>query len=422
MKSRLVKDTFYYSFFNFTERAISFIILPIITRILTKEDIGYYILYQAMIEVLIPVMSLNIDSSILLNFYKLDDKEFTKYFGTGLSLFVLVYFVVLIVGLVFSDSISSLLQFPFFWLNIIFIIVAFRFFVQLRQNLWRVRYRLKSFGIFTIGIAVLKNVLGLVLVFYTDLGWRGLIIGHLIGYFVFAIYALFTFYQENLIKITKNLTYVKDLFKVGFPLSLHKLGLWLGNAANRIIITGILGAAATGSYGIGATFGLMVTLIEDAFTKAFIPHLFDKLKNITENKKYEIVKLSYYVYIFLIVISIVVFILGYFSVGLIFGEEYLDTREFILPLILAAMFKGFYKLHASYIMFTKKTYKITQITFTTGILNIALAYFMIQQFGLLGAAYSMLIITFLQYIFSFYVGNKLIPMPWNNFISNRNSD
>jgi len=156
----------------------------------------------------------------------------------------------------------------------------------------------------------------------------------------------------------------------------------------------------------------MVTLIEDAFTKAFVPHLFDKLKNIIEDKKNEIVKLSYFVYVFLIVISLGIFIIGYFSVGLIFGQQYLDTREFILPLVLAAMFKGFYKLHVNYIMFTKKTYKITQITFTTGILNITLAYFMIQQFGLLGAAYSMLIITFLQYVFSFYVGNKLIPMPW----------
>lgn len=411
-KSKLVKDSAYYTIFNFAEKSIPFLILPIITRILSKDDVGYYVLYQAIIEILLPIMSLNIDSAVLLNFYKLDEKEFTKYFSVSLYLFLIVYFIISLFGFFLSGLISALLMFPIFWLNFLFFIVLFRFTTQLRQNLWRIKYKLKNYGIFTIGISILKNGIALVLVFFTDLGWKGLIIGHMAGYFVFAIYAMFTFYQENLIRFTKNLAYIKDILKVGIPLSLHKLGLWLGNAANRIIITSLLGTAATGNYGIGATFGIMVTLIEDAFTKAFVPHLFDKLQNITENKKVEIVKLSYYVYFVLIVISAIIFVVGYFSVGIIFGNQYLETREFILPLVLAAMFKGFYKLHIGFIMFTKITYKITQITLATGILNIALAYLMIQQFGLLGAAYSMLIITFLHYVLSFYVGNKLIPMPW----------
>ena len=57
-KSRLAKDSFSYTIYNIIEKAIPFLILPIITRTLSKEDVGLYILFQALIEVLIPIMTL----------------------------------------------------------------------------------------------------------------------------------------------------------------------------------------------------------------------------------------------------------------------------------------------------------------------------------------------------------------------------
>ncbi|MAO66099.1 MAG: hypothetical protein CL666_13980 [Balneola sp.] len=411
-KSKLVKDSASYTTLNVIEKAIPFLILPIVTRVLTKEEVGIYILYQAIVEVLIPVMTLNIDATVLLNYYKEKGEKFKEYFSNAILFFVALAILVSVGIWVFSEPISGLINFPSSWLIVICIIVISRFFTQLRQHLWRVNYEIKNYAFFTIGISIAKNLVGLVLILYLSIAWEGLIIGHLVGYSLFAVIALYTFKSDELYKFKLNHKFLKDAFHVGYPLALHKLGLWLGNAANRIIIAGILGTAATGSYGIGATFAIIVTVVEDAFNKAFVPHLFDKLKNLQEGNKSEIVKLSYIVYFVLTLLAFAVFLLGYFGVGFIFGEEYLSTRQFMLPLILAAMVKGYYKLHVNYIMFTKKTLKITQITLSTGVLNLILAYYMTVYFGIVGTAYSLLIINFLQYVLTFYVGNKLQPMPW----------
>lgn len=415
-KNKIVYDLAGYSLFNATEKIIPFLILPIITRILPKEEVGYFILYQPLIEILIPFLTLNTDTSILLNYYKLKEKEFLDYFNQGIFLFIIAYSVFFIISLFFSNIISKLANFPSLWLKILLVLVLFRFFTELRQNLWRVQFNLKSYGLFIIGIVVIKNIIGLFLLFSTKLGWKGLILGHLFGYFIFSIYAIYTFYKEKYIKININTRYFKDIIIVGIPITLHKIGLWLGNSANRIIIASIMGISATGNYGIGATFGLFITFIEDSFTKALTPRIFEKLKINNLDSKTSIVKISYYYYMVLILCSLIIYVVGHFSVGFIFGSQFLNTKEFILPLILAAMFKGFYKLHVGFIMFTKKTYKVTQITLTTGIINIVLAFFMTKTWGLLGAAYSMLIVTFLQYISSLYIGNKLIILPWKKVL------
>lgn len=411
-ESNLFKDSVYYTLLNVLEKAIPFIILPIVTRLFTKEEVGYYILYQAIIEILIPLMTLNIGAAVLLNYYKVDENNFKKYIFNSFILFFFFFIISFSFIYLLSDQISDLINFPAKWLIIVSFITLPRFITQLRQNLWRVKFKIKNYGYYTIGISLFKNGIGLILVFYFTLGWEGLILGHLIGYLIFALIGIYTFFKEKLISINIVPSFFKDAFFVGYPLALHQLGLWLGNAANRVIIAGILGTAATGSYGIGATFAMLITVVEDAFTKAFVPHLFEKLKKIQLHEKSEIVRLSVYVYIFLLVITAIFYIVGYFGVGFIFGHEYIATREFMLPLMLAALMKGLYKLHVNYIMFTKITMKVTQITLTTGLLNIFLAYILTLRYGIIGAAYSLLLVNGLQYLFSFYVANKLIPMPW----------
>lgn len=410
--SNLIKDSASYTLLNIIEKVIPFLLLPLITRVLPKDEVGLYVLYQSVISVMIPLFTLNIDSSVLLNFYKFRKVEFKAYFSNSILLFIAFYINFLILFFFISDFISDALGISVFWLLVISSIVFVRFFTQLRQHLWRINFKIKQYGFFTVGISILKNGLGLILLFTTDLGWKALVLGHLSGYIVFALLAIVSFIHEDLFNLKLRVEYLKDAFNIGYPLALHKTGLWLGDTANRVIIAAILGASATANYGIGATFAMIVMITEDAFTKAFVPHLFEELKKSENmNRKY-IVRLSYSVYLFLIMISMVTLVVGYFSVGLIFGDDYNSTRIFIAPLVIAAMVKGFYKLHVNYILFTKKTLHITKITITTGLLNLILAYFMTIRFGLIGTAFSLLIINFIQYIFSFYVGNKLIPMPW----------
>lgn len=418
-KSRLFKDSVAYTFLNVIENAIPFLILPILTRLLTKEEVGYYILYQAIIEVALPILTLQIDNAILLNYYKLDKYKFKDYFSNAIILFFGYFLLLFFILYALSNPLSSLLSFPAIWLNIVFAIVFFRFFTNVRQQLWQIKYKIKSYGIFTIGIAIVKNALGLVFIVYTSMAWEGIIAGHLIGYALFGLIALITFFRERLISFKRKLIYYRDILLIGTPLAIHRLGLWFGKAANRVIITTLLGAAATGSYGVGATFAAIVTVIEQSFAKAFKPHLFDGLKSNSRKNKRKIIKSSYFIYAFIFILSVSIYIIGYYSVGFIFGEEYLDTRKFMLPLIIAAMFKGFFELHVNYILFTKRTIQITKITLASGIINVVLAYFSTKYFGLIGTAYSLAFVSSLQYLVTFYVSDKLYPMPWLYFLKNK---
>lgn len=149
-KSKIAGDSVKYTFLNFLEKAIPFLILPIITRVLPKEEVGYYMLYQAFIEIAIPIIGLNISTFTLLNYYKLDKHEFKIYFSNGLVLFGIcaLFFLLLLIST--KDFIAVQILFPSDWLLVIFFIASFQILTNMRLNLWRVNYKIKEFGYLTI--------------------------------------------------------------------------------------------------------------------------------------------------------------------------------------------------------------------------------------------------------------------------------
>lgn len=419
MTSNLFRQTFTYTIINILDKAIPFLIIPILTRIISKEGIGYYTLYQTLFNISIPLLTLSIDSAILVNYYKQGKEEFNKYFSTGIFLSLAVYVLGGSLGFILSSPLSKLFGLPVGWIQITMVVVLLQFFSQLRKNLWRVKREALKYGSYSIPLTFTKNVLGLALVFYSDLGWKGIILGHLVGQLLFSIYAIYTFIKEGyLIKYYKT-SFISDLLKFGGPISIHKIGAWLSNALNKILLNTIIGVAATGSYGVAATFGIIITVIGDAVSKAYVPYLYEKLKTFNEKTAIQLVKLIYGYYGFYFAITIIISIIGYYGVGQIFGSQYLDTKVFILPIVLAATINALYKIHVDFISFTKKTHLIAAATITSGILNIFVAYWFITKYGIIGAAYSAATIQLLTYVIILFLSNKQFHLPWLYFLYTR---
>lgn len=410
IKSSLVKQAGIYTISNLLEKGIPFVILPILTRLLTKEDVGFYTLYQAILSLLIPLYTFSIDSSIILNYFKIDKNKFKIYFSNGLFLFLIILTILTSVSFLFSHKISNFANLPFFWFLLIIMIVALQFFTTLRKSLWQISDKPQKYAYFSIGLSLIKNLSGLLIIVYTSFGWKGIIIGHLIGQFVFFIYSLSTFFKEKLIVNIFSVDNIIDLLKIGTPLSLHRFGAWLSDSLNRIVIGSLIGVSATGSYGIGATFGIIVTIIQDAFNRAYVPYLFKNLKIYSEEVRKKLVKTTIYFYLVLLIIASFISFFGYFFVGYIFGDQYNETKHFIVPLVFAAGFNGLYKIHANYIFFTKKTYKLMLITLLMGFVNIVLVYYLVQSYEILGAAYATFLIQLISYLMTFYISNKIYPI------------
>lgn len=410
--SKLVKDSGIYFGFKIIDKLFPLFLLPIITRKLGPEEYGLFVLYTALSSVVLPLMTVSVDSSILLNYFKVKKDEFRSYFSSGYVLLIISSILVGSLVWMFREYLSDMASFPTELVLILLIACFFQFHSNLALNIFQVRQQPTKYGIYSISLTITRNALMLLMIFCFEMEGIGIIYGNVLAYLLFFIVSIFLFLNSKLYTTNLRKDFIIDNIVVGYPLSLHRFGSWLASAATRIIIGGILGTAAAGSFGVGATIGLVVSFIQDSFNRAYAPYLFNQLKNFNERIELKLIKLTYIYNVGLLVLSILIGVVGYFSIGFIFGSSYEQSKAVVIYLCLAYAFDGMYKMHVNYIFFIKKTYIIFFITLTTGGLNILFSYIFVSAYGIVGGAISLCIINFLGYLLSWYIGNRVFPMSW----------
>lgn len=397
-----------YTTINIVEKLLPFLILPILTRLLDKNEIGYFILYQAILEIVYPIITKSIDSSILINYFKIDLVKFKEYVSTGLYTFGLLYIFYIVLVLVFDKYIINHLEIQSQLLYLVIFIIPFRFAFQLKQNLWQINKNIKEYAYYTIIFSLLKNIGGLFIVLYVIDSYLGLIYMHLISYIIMAIIGLYILIKNKYFKIVYIKVYVVDALKVGIPITVHLIGMWFSNAVNKIILNREIDSVATANYGIASTFSLGLAMIEDAINKAYIPHLFEELKKSNNETKLNIKKVNVYLYSIILLLTIIIIFISYNFIGIIYGVEYLSVKSILIPLLLAAMFKGFYKIHVNYLFFYKKTHLLSGISIFVGLINVTLAIYLIPQYGIFGASISILLSSIIQYLMTLVISNRIL--------------
>ena len=125
--NNLIVSAGYYTIFRIIDKIIPFLLLPIITRQLTVDEFGIFVLFQAIVSIVLPISTLSIDSSILLNYFKIQNHKFKEYFSSGYLLLLICFLFVSIIIWLTRYYISDLTNFPADWIMMIVLFCFFQF-------------------------------------------------------------------------------------------------------------------------------------------------------------------------------------------------------------------------------------------------------------------------------------------------------
>jgi len=411
--SRLFRDAGLYFGFKLTDRAVPLLLLPVVARALGAEQYGTFVLFQSLAGLTLPLMTLSVDGSILLNYFKVSQRAFPAYFSSGYRMILGSSAVVAVSAWLLRDWLGGVADFPAQWIVLIVSYCFLQFHTRVALNLYQVRRQPVRYGIFSLSLTLLKNGGMLILVLGYDWGWEGVALGYTGAQAIMAAVGLVIFARGGLLQARVRRAFVRDNVRVGYPLSVHQMGAWGASSATRVIVAGVLGSASAGSFGVGAAIAMLVMFMQDAFNKAYVPYLFDRLIKLTPAGDRQLVLLTYAYVAALLSFSLAYGIAGALFVEPLFGIEFREAAVVVPLLSLAFGFQGAYKMHVNYIFFAKQTHLILMITVTTGVANILLSLALVRSHGLAGSAISLLITNILGYLLAWYIGQKVYPMNWS---------
>ena len=263
----LIKNTAIISIGKICTSAITFLLLPLYTGILSTKEYGIVDLLNTLLSLLVPIITLQLEKAVFRelidNRSDLDQQK--KIISTGIIatllqcvLFILVFNVF---GVFYSNEYSLYLE-----LNIIAFI-----FLSLFQQIARGQGRISQYAVSNFISASLTIVLNILFLTIFKMGIYGMLLGTIISYIISALYLII---RLNIIHTLRKQSFsrklLKSFLKFSIPLVPNSFAWWIFSASDRVIISSFLGLDQNGIVAASLKFSTIVVTLYSVFNYSWI--------------------------------------------------------------------------------------------------------------------------------------------------------
>lgn len=400
---------------NILNGIIPFILLPILTRYLAPSEYGEVAMFQTLLGALGAFTGSVFVGAAGRKYYdsNLSRDELAEFIGSCIQLIAIFSTLVFIILWIFQNQFSEWLSLKPTYIMFAVMTAACSAIISIRLSQWQVQKLALKFGMLQISQSLVNMLLSLLFVVVMLKGAEGRINAQIITASIFLCISLFLLNRDHLLNVfVWRKDYIEEALKFGIPLIPHIAGGFLLTTVDRFVINREIGLAEAGIYMVAIQLTAAISIVFNAINKAYVPWLFEKLKENNHQQKIKIVKYTYIWFSLIILGALLSFVIGPYIVVLVAGEKYAEAGKVIGWLALGQGFQGMYLMVTNYIFYSKKTGLLSIASLSSGILNLILLVALVRILGLEGASIAFAISMGIRFLLTWYIAHRRHPMPW----------
>jgi len=419
---KLLKSLSLYTISGLSSKAAGFLILPLVANEIGKDNMGILGLIYSITGVVAPLIILSVGQAISVEYYRREHGEntFSSYFSSVLINPLLSFGIFVLLFLIFGKYLAAAIQIDPKWMPVI----PFYCLAILIPSVVSVIYQVTNQPVkhltFNVGMTLLEMALAILFVLALKWNYDGRVWSIVGSKMVFTGIGLYLLYRSGFLTRKVSKVYQHDAWKFALPLIPYYVAASVVNFSDRIFIGWMENVGDLGVYEIGYKIGSVVLILQAAFAMAWVPFLYELIKRDTEQARRKIVLYTYAGMAGFVIATLGVTLLAPVALYL-FKPEYQGGLVYVFWVALGYGFLGWYSLRASFILYFKKNIYLTYIAIIKIIVNLALNYFLIKHFGVVGAAYATAISFLIEFILAHFVSEHIYPLPWFYFFKNKKS-
>ena len=375
-----------YTFANFFNKAVSFLLLFYFTKVLTESDFGMLSLFNTSILFVMPFISLGILQSVNTDFFKLDKVEFQNFFSTSLIMSVCVAVITVGVLLLFKTILQQKFHFPVIFITLIPFIALLSFINEQLVILIRNNQEPQHFFLVNVSRLLVEICIAVFLISALHYGWLGRVAGVIISYFLLAAYSLWYFKKKGYIFGKIKMQYIKNELLYSVPIVTMQLGIFcLSSSAVYFINYFSNNLQMVGSFSVAATFASIVNV----FCIALLQYVQPKLYHIFSQKVMDTIAIKR-LFIFytaaMILFTIVIIIALPMVYHFLLKKTYLPGLQYCYLLCIGQLFWAITWFFFSWMLYHKEKRKILLLSLSAVAVSVVFNWIFIGLYAALGAA------------------------------------
>lgn len=393
LKNKSTKAFGYYLIGNLFDKTITFLTIPIFTRIMSTSDYGIVNTYLSWVSILSLIVGLSLGNSIRSAY--IDFKEDLEEYISSILFLSIINFI--------GSSILIILFAYFFIKNVDIILVILclvQSFMTFIINTITIKYMMKiDYKKRTLLLAIPNIIITILSVVFLliipENKYFGRIIPYVIVTSVVGIFYLISYLYKNIKKLINKKYWVYGL-KLSLPLIFHGLCINILATSDRTMISIFRSTSEAGVYSLIYSFGMISTVITTSLESIWIPWF---NKKIEENQK-SIINDNVRIYIEVVMIAMIgILFISPEVLVLMSPKEYWGGKVLVAPILLASFLTFLYSISVNLEYYYKSTKIIATNTIIAALINLVLNFIFIPLYGATAAAFT----TVFAYTVSFVI-------------------
>jgi O-antigen/teichoic acid export membrane protein len=427
---KLFKQTFVYGLATVLPRMLSFILVPIYTKVMPNPALyGEVSVIFAWFAIFNVVLAYGMETAFFRFFYKADNKN--KVISTSLISIIATTVLFFILALVFQNSLASWSGIDVKYIEYAIYILALDALViipfsWLRATDKSMRYAIIKIANVTINLGLnvflliyLSEIVsnnpesGINIIYKPDFQISYIFISNLIASGITLILMLELYFKN---KYDFDVALWKKMMKYALPILIAGIAFTINEVFDRILLQHLLpeniAKAEIGKYSACYKLAVFMTLFATGFRLGIEPFFFSHSNSENPQKAYAQIT-NYFVILGSTILLTVIVFADVLKVLIVRNEAYWEAMPVVPILILASFFLGIYHNLSVWYKVTDKTRYGAFISGIGAIITLVINYFGIPHFGYVASAFATLFAYGTMMILSYYIGKKQYPIPYN---------
>lgn len=397
--SKYLKNASWYVIGSTIQGLTPFVLTPFLTRTLPQEQFSEFVLFIAIGTILSFLFALGLPAALTRELIL--EKNNLENNLTSASL-TKRYLLIAGIGLLILSLIIN--SFSKIYILALALSLALAV-IQIDMAIFRAQEKANKFVLFAIFSTALPTI------FMTI----GIYFNYLNNNFIF-FYALFVV----IFAISSNLRSFKpelksdafsELFKLGWATIPHGLGMSLMQYGDRVVIASAIGLTAAGKIQVAALLGTAPLLLLSTLNHAWIPSVLEKFKLSKSDGINFLNKSTKALALFIFNLALLIIFINPWLLNLFAPENYElnQLSPVVILMSMAASIYIFYLRNTHVLTYLGRFQSLAWITPTSIFLQILTIFALTPVFGLLSAAFALLIVVSSQASLTQFVVHRLAP-------------
>lgn len=397
-----------FSGFSFINKGFIFLLLLILANYITPAEYGYLSLFSTVVMVVSYFMAMSTEGYMSVAFFKEGEEGIKNTFSCILVTSLITLIVMCLTLVIGGDKLASLLDLPQHVLYLSIAISFFTVFTNVNLDYIRLREKVKTYGIYSCGNALLNFVLTIILVKTFLMGWEGRVYSQTLCFALFGIIGLITFIGGGYLRLPDKV-YWKKMLIWGIPIIPHLATTFIRQGCDRYIINYYHTIEDVGLFSFALSLANILLMVGVGFNQSNSVDIYKILGDtkISQEEKKKLLsrqrKLIFNIY----TISAILILTITMIFTPIILPKYADCTRYLPLLTFSMYFNCLYFLYTNFLFYFDKTKFIMYTTVSSSIIHLALSI-LLTKYSLMFTSAIFCLSNFLIMLVIYILANKLI--------------